>query len=426
MIARISCSQQLIAFSQRLLLDSLDMLPNDGGERMDEPTSDEREFKAECCLFVANLPQDLSNSQLAYALFETFHAMLGAVCSGSSGAMRSIKASRDSRMRPFGFVEFDSASTAEAILECARRLPIWMSGRKLRIEPARSQHRLKIRVPLEESTDVFREQAKIYQELCGAISPQYIRVLPPQSGPGGMCLVYVVKFDRPNEELVCSWSSRRWQVQRMTDGSLADNASLNTRNSGLVHLVIPENWQGNLGNGAFSSSMHQQPAHNYYHHHYYHPMTIISTPPASPDTPPFEELNLQASNRLASCSESSGAAHGSLPGDIYVGRLNSRQVTTGELAERFGVHGKLAYVRLYNRLAVGVDGGKELFRIHYLLVPIDSHAFIRFNEASAAESAIEGQNRATWHGQTIKCEKARPVLATDDSWRVIEDVSAVN
>lgn len=46
----------------------------------------------------------------------------------------------------------------------------------------------------------------------------------------------------------------------------------------------------------------------------------------------------------------------------------------------------------------------------YFLVPIDSHAFVRFAEgASSAERAITEQNMACWHGQSIKVERARVV-----------------
>jgi hypothetical protein len=268
MLAWISCPAQLITLSQQLLLDSRDILPKDEGSVVDESAPDDYELGPECCLFVANLPQDLCNGQLACALFEAFRAMFGAAYTGPPGALRSIKVSRDSRMKPFGFVVVDSAGTAKARLECTRRLPIRMSGRRLRIELAKRQHRLKIRVLLEESANVVCEQAKIYQELCTAVSPRDIRVLPLRPGHDRVHPAYVVKLDRPNEELVLLWASRGWQVQRMPDSSfLSDNGSFSTRNSGLVHLVIPENWQDSLGSRASSSSTHRQPTHGCFHHH---------------------------------------------------------------------------------------------------------------------------------------------------------------
>lgn len=92
------------------------------------------------------------------------------------------------------------------------------------------------------------------------------------------------------------------------------------------------------------------------------------------------------------------ALHGTMSGDIYIGRLNSRSVTTADLSTLFSQYGHIIYIRLYNRLAIGIDG-----------VPIDSHAFVRFADGTgrAAERAIREQDKQTWMGQTIKVEKAR-------------------
>lgn len=54
-------------------------------------------FVQQDCLFVANLPKQFSNEQLA-------NEMLG--CFQRFGQIRSLKTARDASGRPFGFVEY--------------------------------------------------------------------------------------------------------------------------------------------------------------------------------------------------------------------------------------------------------------------------------------------------------------------------------
>lgn len=57
-----------------------------------------------------SLPQRLTNAQLAEALMEKFLPF---------GPIVAVKASRDQRGRPFGFVEYVHASSAQAVLAAA-------------------------------------------------------------------------------------------------------------------------------------------------------------------------------------------------------------------------------------------------------------------------------------------------------------------
>ena len=314
---------------------------------------EEDDFSPECCLFIANLPQEMTNESLAYALLEVFTSCLEQIVlptdtpNVQQQLIKSVKASRDARGRPFGFIEFCQKEQAEAMLSYAQQSLIWMSSRRLRIEAARRQLRFKLHIPV-------RDQAIVWYELCMEIPASDLRFVAEEDG----YMVLVVKFEPGRETaLIRDWESRGWFVTRMSDSSSACTMRgnpLSMRSSGLVQLVL--------------------------------------TPPLKKKVlaAPCEELN------LFKPVEAISTAHGMHPGDIYVGRLNSRLATTACLAEHFGRHGKLVYVKLYNRMAVGLDG-----------VPIDAHAFLRFEVQSAAEQAIQSENHQTWLGQIIKCEKAR-------------------
>ncbi len=75
------------------------------------------------CLFVANLPSSFSDDELEHhlrALFATY------------GPIRSTKAGRDRKMRPFCFVQFEAA-----LDDAVFGVPHYLGGRPLRIERSR-------------------------------------------------------------------------------------------------------------------------------------------------------------------------------------------------------------------------------------------------------------------------------------------------
>lgn len=94
-------------------------------------------------LFVANLPQRLTNEQLAYSLIYIFHRF---------GQILSVKASRDFHGRPFGFVEFKTDSeVSRALLNCEN---LSLEGRKIRIELAKCQRKICVKTAIESNRSI--------------------------------------------------------------------------------------------------------------------------------------------------------------------------------------------------------------------------------------------------------------------------------
>jgi RNA recognition motif-containing protein len=97
----------------------------------------------EHCLFVANLPQRLTNEQLAYSLIYIFHRF---------GQILSVKASRDLHGRPFGFVEFRTdLEVSRALLNCEN---LSLEGRKIRIELAKCQRKICVKTIIESNKTI--------------------------------------------------------------------------------------------------------------------------------------------------------------------------------------------------------------------------------------------------------------------------------
>lgn len=122
------------------------------------------------CIFVAkyqpyrthlqlssSLPQKMTNEQLALALINAFRHF---------GPIVSVKASRDARGRPFGFVEFSHPACAQEALAAAPFINI--NFRQVRVEQAKCQRKLgvRMRIPARSTEEgVISVQLKSMREL---------------------------------------------------------------------------------------------------------------------------------------------------------------------------------------------------------------------------------------------------------------------
>jgi RNA recognition motif-containing protein len=80
---------------------------------------------------------------------------------------------------------------------------------------------------------------------------------------------------------------------------------------------------------------------------------------------------------------------------LFVGRMNSHKVTTDLVIKHFQGYGRIIYLRLYNRGAIGPDK-----------VPVDAYAIIRFDDKTSIKKAIQGEHGNAWLGTTLKCDFA--------------------
>ena len=347
------------------------------------------------CLFVAkyvrmssrfppSLPQRLTNEELAVSLLSIFRPF---------GAVLSVKASRDHRGRPFGFVEYESGTAAASALAYAPFLAL--DSRRVRVEPARRQCRLCIRcrLPAEASVEASLEEMR-------TILKQYVAdesfKLSLQGGQDANrtlleypehVIAAIVKFEDPDQAR-CAYGAWRignpdwtltWiNMDRTVFGS-------NVRNSGLVQLV---------------------PGDESYRVSRFSPSLSCLTDAAMHSASPMPQYSSNYEEEMVSLSDNAGAndllldEHGIsewLGRTLFVGRLNGQRVTLALLREHFSVHGTIRYLRLYSRGAVGYDG-----------VPLDAYAFIRYVSSASVASAIGTEHGRAWLGQAIKCEHARP------------------
>lgn len=102
---------------------------------------------------------------------------------------------------------------------------------------------------------------------------------------------------------------------------------------------------------------------------------------------------------------------GEWEGDVFLGRLDNQKVTIKNLLEFTSEFGTVQFLRLCNRSIIREDRSNNkhtstLFKIFFILsVPVDSTAFVRFEESSSAKEFIENVNGSTWLGRIVKCEK---------------------
>lgn len=428
----------------------------DGDGNMESPDSPDKASSSistgiliassDYCLFIANLPQRMTNEELAYAIYTMFKPF---------GAIQSVKASRDQRGRPYGFVEYVNDSGCQAALNYGPHLTL--DGRRIRVEQAKRQRKLCVKYrfapdePLEFALEKMRKvlQAMVPDEdfklslQSSALQAQVAASLflsPPS--PDAIAnhpqdiVAAIIKFesveaarqvhDRLKEEHP-EWMLTWINMDRSALGS-------NIRNSGLVQLVptregsiiIPAVTSPSLSGGfipryaspPFAYSM-PDPAYSSVHASNlispagFYPLqptatTAISPVPILPGGGYtqicFEEEEFDCAReeesiirKMSNFSlEEEEDMQGWVGSTLFVGRLNGQAATISLLKEHFTTYGPISYIRLYNRGLIGFDG-----------VPIDAYAFIKYDGRDAVEGAIKAEHGKAWLGQAIKCEHAR-------------------
>lgn len=384
----------------------------------------------------------MTNEELAISLLTIFKPF---------GIVMSVKASRDHRGRPFGFIEFSTAGAIESALAYAPCL--CLDGRRIRVEPAKRQRKLCIKMRLGPSDSVESALELLRSTLAGQVPEEDFK-LSLQGGLGSPAspkaeewleaqqeleqehsVAAIVKFDDPAlaREVAEGWRRRHpeWSytwinMDRLSLGS-------NVRNSGLVQLVPSPDGSLYLPVSPFTRFASPPPhpiiyspppappppppppplpppppppptslqqlsplgaaTPHHHHHHLYSPF-VLSTPTV-PFVPPIhEEASYPLPDGTASPSPvilSTWIGH-----TLFVGRLNGQAITLAALYKHFSPHGAITYIRLYNRGAIGLDG-----------VPLDAYAFLRFTLPNSVQRAIESEHGKAWLGQSIKCEAAR-------------------
>jgi RNA recognition motif-containing protein len=342
------------------------------------------------------LQQRLTNEELAVSLLSIFKPF---------GPVLSVKASRDHRGRPFGFVEYESTTAAASALAYAPYLTI--DSRRIRVEPAKRQRKLCIKVrvngdsPLELHLEATRAALQQYVtdesfklSLQGSQDAEW--ALLGDAPTGENVIAAVVKFEDPDQARIAyeawrtahpEWTLTWINMDRSAFGS-------NVRNSGLVQLVPgdgggyhvsrfsppPFVFEGGIGLGGVISGS---------------PMPVVPR-----YTPSYEEETVSdmeaESLSMESLTLDERDVSEWLGRTLFVGRLNSQQVTIPLLKEHFAKHGPIRYIRLFNRGAVGYDG-----------VPLDAYAIIRFISSDSMLTALEREHGTAWLGQTMKCDYAR-------------------
>lgn len=186
----------------------------------------------------ASLPQRMTNEDLALSLLNIFRPF---------GSVTSVKASRDPKGRPFGFVEFSSSAAATSALAYAACLTL--DSRRIRVEPARRQRKLCIKQRLSGSMTVERALEGMRKALGRWVQEGDFK-LSVQGGEeterwlgehreAEQVVAAIVKFEAPERAKQAysqwrmehpEWSLFWINLDRTAVGS-------NVRNSGLVQLV---------------------------------------------------------------------------------------------------------------------------------------------------------------------------------------------
>ena len=385
----------------------------------------------------------MTNEDLALSLLNIFRPF---------GNVTSVKASRDPKGRPFGFIEF--AEPAAALSALAYAACLTLDSRRIRVEPARRQRKLCIKQRLSGPVTVERALEGMRTALGRWVSEGDFK-LSVQSGEeterwlgehreAEQVVAAIVKFESAEraQQAYVQWKKEHPEWSLFWINLDRTSIGSNVRNSGLVQLVpAPDGTILPTGVDRFNSgytflsyplsrhaSVSPPPSlglsnglGNGVGYALYSPPS--PSPPALPMLPPrfaphYEEASYDAAAAAATAPEHSLtrdlsqlqirtdpepesssedlAVQEWLGNTLFVGRLNGQSVSLTLLHAHFSPHGQIVHIRLYNRGAVGLDG-----------VPLDAYAFIRFDTESAVLEAIEAEHGRAWLGQAIKCEPAR-------------------
>lgn len=319
----------------------------------------------ENCLFIAkysslhqvlmfSLPHPMSNGDIANKLLAVFQEY---------GDILSVKASRDSKDRPFGFVEFKDIDSAIKAKENVSEL--MMGNRRVRVEFAKQQMKLGIRK--ECPSDTLEINFELFQEeILHFVTSKDVVFSISYDSPSTSTLSAIVKFENISKASTTfdEWSKKEdWEVVWLNSNN--SNRSNQIRNSGLVQLV-PSKKNEEEKSEVAEERMSYGKNYNFKH---------------------CEELKINKEIEINSSLDSN---------ILFVGRLNGRLITIEYLVEYFSEWGKIIEVKLYNRNVIGSDG-----------VVLDAYSLILFEETISKCNAIASGDGNVWLGQSIRCDDGK-------------------
>lgn len=183
----------------------------------------------------------MTNEELAYSLLTLFKPF---------GPISSVKASRDQRGRPFGFIEYQGTEAARAALAYGPCLAL--DNRRIRVEPAKRQRKLCIKYRVPPGEPIETALAAMRAALVEHVSDEDFKLSLQADGdaaehehlgeggePPQQLIAAIVKFEEGEGARSAyeawrnahpTWTLTWINMDRAAMGS-------NVRNSGLVQLV---------------------------------------------------------------------------------------------------------------------------------------------------------------------------------------------
>lgn len=183
----------------------------------------------------------MTNEELAYSLLTLFKPF---------GPISSVKASRDQRGRPFGFIEYQGTEAARAALAYGPCLAL--DNRRIRVEPAKRQRKLCIKYRVPPGEPIEAALAAMRAALVEHVSDEDFKLSLQADGdaaehehlgeggePPQQLIAAIVKFEEGEGARSAyeawrnahpTWTLTWINMDRAAMGS-------NVRNSGLVQLV---------------------------------------------------------------------------------------------------------------------------------------------------------------------------------------------
>ncbi len=298
-----------------------------------------------------SLPQRLTNEQLALALVNTFQQF---------GPILSVKASRDVRGRPFGFVDFCNPKSAQEAINAASFITVHF--RSVRIEPAKCQRKLMVKMAVASSEDLSISMKRMRNILLEHVPEGRLKMNTYQKmgEPNQTIITAVLKFDATNSSDV-AYSKltgiEGWIVNWVNSESSGYGSAV--RSSGLVHLIpsklpppiqftvpiyYPTVYPLQTVYPELDVLSRRLPQDSNFEEHVYQ-MDIIEAE--------FEELSIKSDGNEKT------AAERILECTVFIGRLNSGKVTHDLISEHLKQYGRIRYICLLNKGAVSPVGSKQ-------------------------------------------------------------------
>ncbi len=320
-------------------------------------------------IFSFSLPIQYSNEELAYGLFERFK---------EHGTLLSLKASRDEKGRPFGFIEYENKEQAERAIQESQK--IYIFGRKVRTEQARCQRKIQVRI-LKEYFPIAEELSR---EIFFLLQQQQLlpsAVVSVRNLPEEICINF--KFSQAKFSFYAHKALLDWIGQSGLKAQVFVNW-LSAKN------MIPSITAGLEGEKNYICESASEGFAVHAREMFPNVQTGV-----------YWEMNLNGN--CVSCGEvgynaSSGEMHlrggnsAVTKAQVFVGRLNPLQVTEEALHSIFSTFGTVEGINLINKRIIGPDG-----------VMLDAFAFVTFSVLEAAQAAIIQMNGEVLFGQSIKC-----------------------